>query len=211
MLLCLEGVNSQELNNVLEYMYNGEIKIFQEDLERFMEIAERFKLEGLTGANEVDEKNFQRPEPSNQFLKNENFSTTFKEDSHKNTSLMVPADAIARNPNSQIRKFNDYGNSSSKISTAVNSSLELISDTFSSIEELNQRIDEEITKDNDGMWRCGKCPKVSRNKGHMKEHVEVHFDDICYPCQYCDKTFRSRVGLRMHKKQCIIIVGNGLC
>ena len=23
MLLCLEGVNSQELNNVLEYMYNG--------------------------------------------------------------------------------------------------------------------------------------------------------------------------------------------
>ena len=193
MLLCLEGLNSQELNNVLEYMYNGEIKIFQDDLKRFMEIAERLKLEGLTGANEVNEENFQKPE-----LDNQKFSTALK-----NEDLMVPSEAFERNSYSTARKISDYGDSYRRISTNVSSSLELISDTFSSIEELNQRVDEEIAKDNDGMWRCSRCPKVSKNKGHIKEHVEVHLDDISFPCQFCDKTFRSRASIRFHRKQCM--------
>merc|ERR1712243_59231 len=29
-LLCLEGISSSELNNVLDYIYNGEIQIFHE-------------------------------------------------------------------------------------------------------------------------------------------------------------------------------------
>ena len=31
------------------YIYNGEIQIYQESLDRFMTIAQRFKLEGLLG------------------------------------------------------------------------------------------------------------------------------------------------------------------
>ena len=48
-LLCLEGVSLQDLNNVLDYIYNGEIKIYQDNLDRFLNVAQRFKLEGLIG------------------------------------------------------------------------------------------------------------------------------------------------------------------
>ena len=48
-MLCLEGVTSQELNNVLDYIYNGEIQIYQDNLDRFLDVAQRFKLEGLIG------------------------------------------------------------------------------------------------------------------------------------------------------------------
>ena len=37
-LLCLNGVNSQELNFVLDYMYNGEVQIYQENLDGFLEL-----------------------------------------------------------------------------------------------------------------------------------------------------------------------------
>ena len=47
LLLCLEGVNSSEIMNLLDFVYNGEIKIFQDDLESFLKVAKRFKLEGL--------------------------------------------------------------------------------------------------------------------------------------------------------------------
>merc|ERR1719154_928058 len=56
-LLCLEGLSKQDMENVLDYMYNGEVHIFQEDLERFLAIAQRLRLEGLLeGGSESDEQ-----------------------------------------------------------------------------------------------------------------------------------------------------------
>ena len=49
LVLCIEGVNSSDLGNVLDYIYNGEVKIIQENVNKFLELAERFKLEGLLG------------------------------------------------------------------------------------------------------------------------------------------------------------------
>ena len=46
-LLCLEGINFNELSSILDYIYYGEISIFQDDLNRFLSIAQRLKLEGL--------------------------------------------------------------------------------------------------------------------------------------------------------------------
>ena len=49
LLLCLEGINIHELNGVLDYIYNGEVKIYQDDLDRFLTVAKRLKLDGLIG------------------------------------------------------------------------------------------------------------------------------------------------------------------
>ena len=46
-LLCLEGTTQKDLKNILDYMYNGEVQIFQDDLDRFLTTAQRLKLEGL--------------------------------------------------------------------------------------------------------------------------------------------------------------------
>ena len=35
-ILCLEGVSSKDVRNVMDYMYNGEVQIYQEDLDRFL-------------------------------------------------------------------------------------------------------------------------------------------------------------------------------
>ena len=52
LLLCLDGVTKSELMNLLDYIYNGEVNIFQEELDRFLMIAQRFKLEGLLAKEE---------------------------------------------------------------------------------------------------------------------------------------------------------------
>ena len=49
-LLCLNGTSSKDLNNILDYIYFGEVKIQEEELERFLDISQRFKLNGLNGA-----------------------------------------------------------------------------------------------------------------------------------------------------------------
>ena len=53
-LVCLNETNSNDLKNIMDYIYNGEVQIFQDNLDRFLSIAQRLKLEGLIGSNEAE-------------------------------------------------------------------------------------------------------------------------------------------------------------
>ena len=39
-LICLEGLNESDLNNILDYIYYGELQLYRDDLDRFLGIAE---------------------------------------------------------------------------------------------------------------------------------------------------------------------------
>ena len=59
LVICLEGVTSQDINNCLDYMYNGEVQMYQENLDKFLIIAQRFKIKGLlqSSPNQTCENN----------------------------------------------------------------------------------------------------------------------------------------------------------
>ena len=47
LFLHLTSISSKELNCILDYIYCGEAKIFREDLDKFLKIAEILKIDGL--------------------------------------------------------------------------------------------------------------------------------------------------------------------
>ena len=55
-LLCLEGVGSKDVRNMMDYVYNGELQIYQEDLDGFLNVAQRLKIEGLMSDPDDDQK-----------------------------------------------------------------------------------------------------------------------------------------------------------
>merc|ERR1712243_412511 len=55
-LLCLDGINFKELHNVLDYIYKGEVSIYQKDLERFLQIAHKLQLQGLLSSEKHEKK-----------------------------------------------------------------------------------------------------------------------------------------------------------
>ena len=174
-LLCLEGISSIELNNVLDYIYYGELKIHQDDLDRFLSISQRLKLEGLM----ADENN----------CKEEGAV----EDEHDSKSIQY-TDSWKREidtiRNVKVRKHKTISkNEMSTISTIEN---------FQNLEDLDARILELIENDTDGNWKCTFCGKKSKNRGHLKEHAEVHIEGLTFPCPDCDYISRSSSGLRQH-------------
>ena len=46
-LLCLSEVSSKDLNNMLDFIYFGEVQVYQDDIDRFLHVAQRFHLKGL--------------------------------------------------------------------------------------------------------------------------------------------------------------------
>ena len=47
---------------IMDYVYYGEVKIFQDDLDRFLVVAERFKLQGLLSDQESPEEEINHPQ-----------------------------------------------------------------------------------------------------------------------------------------------------
>jgi len=47
-MLYLKGVSSQDLQAVLDFCYNGQVNVAQEDLNQFLAVAEDLKVKGLT-------------------------------------------------------------------------------------------------------------------------------------------------------------------
>ena len=49
--LYLSGVNSTNLGFILDYIYKGEVNLYQEQLDSFLESAQKLEIEGLLGGD----------------------------------------------------------------------------------------------------------------------------------------------------------------
>ena len=53
-LLFMKGVKSDNLSAMVEFLYNGEANVDQENLENFLALADDLKLKGLNGATDEE-------------------------------------------------------------------------------------------------------------------------------------------------------------
>ena len=168
-LLCLEGVTSTELQFILDYIYQGEVQIYQENLDRFLAVAERFKLEGLMNLpdnNEEDESFYQTLPPTPATEERKKFSQSVRTVKPEIETAIVNIGV-------------DDGSNIDEIEAKIAENMLKSPDgTYSCM-------------------ICGKSG--DRYKSHMKNHVETHMEGLSFPCQICGKTFRSRNYLNIHK------------
>ena len=172
-LLCLEGISSAELNCILDYIYKGEVQIYQEQLDRFLTIAQRLKLEGLLGDASTAEENYD---------KKTNFEPSGRQSFDQNIKAV---------PQSESRDHENYNHvkGESKLMMAVNNENET---------EVEEKINSNIVQNEDGKLACGLCGKTATTRQNIRNHIQTHMDGLSYPCNSCEKTFRSDVARRMH-------------
>merc|ERR1712126_655350 len=162
--LCLDGISSTDLHNILDYIYNGEIQIYQEHLDRFLAVAQRFKLEGLLGGDVDEEKEKKVPDY----------------DPPPKRTKMREKVKQEHNPVSTIAK------DSTTIQLSSNSPLD-----SSDMAEFDQKLYENMGKNSDGTYFCKICSKTNKAKKDMKFHVETHIEGLTFPCNTCGKEYRS--------------------
>ena len=173
-LLCLEGLNSNDVRHMMDYMYNGEIQIFQDDLDRFLSVAKRFKLEGLI------------TDPDQEELENDD-----KETEHFNETVKHSLDDFTNLSYRTKSKHVKNERVITEVSNDINSEY---------ISEIDEKIKQNIVKNLDGTYSCHICGKNSgRKTTHIRNHIETHLEGLCFNCPMCEKTFRSRNALAKHK------------
>ena len=180
-LLCLEGVNKNDLDNCLTYMYNGEVQISIDNLDKFLKIAQRFKLKGLQdmgdSINSTD-KNYEQK------------AFKVEETRYEDQAIAIVHGTITEEAPS-------VGHYPLMTPTESKRTIVQAQNPFQSMDEADKYI-ENIDYNT---IRCSLCGKTDMKKyvRNMRNHIETHMDGLSYKCPICDKTFRSKNSLSSHK------------
>ena len=181
LLLCLEGVTKEELNNCLDYMYNGEVEIPQVGIEKFFQIARRFKLNGLLNDDTKNVEDNESVKVKDETINGESFQDTVDENFVSSEVPTEPESASSKSTISDNAKQTVY--------------------KYGSKPEL----DKYIVKIDNGRMKCSICGKINDDmKKHLtnfRNHIETHMEGLSYPCSVCGRNFKTKNSLNSHKSQ----------
>ena len=189
-LLCLEGITSADLDNIMDYVYYGEVKIFQDDLDRFLVVAERFKLQGLLSDQESPGEEINNPQ---------------------HTTATNPAAPRIRTRSNQVKSEEEFVREETS-ATASHQPDDTASRELTVAEPvkinmsgedkliLEEKINRNVEKAENGMFKCTLCGKEAKQKIQIQYHIEgIHMEGLSLPCNICGRTFRSRNAFTIHK------------
>ena len=182
-LIYMRGMKSEDMSAIMDFLYCGEAKIFQENLDTFLTVAEVLKLKGLT--KEVE---------SEDGLRNENGQRkpVVKRES-SNQSLFHPKTALTKQRDSvnQKRSLLD-GN----IPPFLENTVAIPDQIF--LGGLDEQIDSMVAttdkidpiRKNLKLVSCTACGKEG-SRIDVKRHIEAkHIDGVSHNCEVCGKTAR---------------------
>ena len=170
-LIYLNGVDSTNMQFILDYMYNGEVSIYQDQIDVFLSRAEIMKVSGLTRDDGLGPLKNTKSEPL--------------------TETPLPHKQTLRN---KTKMNNDDGAKPLQTLSKITETIQL-----EEMSELDTKL-EELTDKRDGIWTCKFCGKTAQRKRDLHWHIETHFGNLSLPCGHCDKTFRSKRSIQEHLK-----------
>ena len=189
-MIYMRGLKSKDLTAMMDFIYHGEVNIYQDDINDFLSLAEELQLKGLTGPKDenLEEKINNMPYNSTQVTKNESLPDKAMTPSpYKDETIKEMADEFTE------RTWNNqsiFPGDSNKIMVSYDTTNEDLKEKLSSMME--------YMGDGNNKWKCLVCGKVSRDRTDMGRHVECHLEGVSYPCNQCGKVSRSRNALRVH-------------
>ena len=191
LVICLRGLKSANLLAIMDFLYFGEAKIFEEDLESFLAVGEELKLSGLMGPKTDDALNL---------IDKESFQNAFTKAGKtiNNPPVFKHEEDVTNTPVEQsLAKYEEEMLPSGQI-------VPLTNDCYGSLQELDEKvvsmIDKTENKNVHGqpIYRCALCGKEGKN-GQVKNHIEAnHLERVSITCDLCQNMFRTRESLRKH-------------
>ena len=186
-LIYMTGVNTNQISAVMDFIYHGEVNIFQEDLDAFLILAEELEIKGL-GSFDAETNMPDRTPAYNIPPKrtNSKFQQIY-EMKEKNSVL----GELVKKPNEHIDTIH-----------AENALVPV--DTFAlktntNNEEFIKTLESMMKCLGQGKYACKVCGKNANYKTNMINHVEAnHIEGTSYPCNKCGKVFRSGNALSVH-------------
>ena len=226
-LLFLNGIKSSDLQLVLDFVYNGEVKLHQDSIPSFLAATSKLRISGLSEPTPEEESS---PDPVqllnntdltdfHEYLTNEQIESN---ESNLNENIENMIDNLQHQiiNEDQLQLENvipgPQGDGLSSIIKEEDVKLELSKSQpnqfpppviiydfrgNTDIELLDAKISEYAIKLDGKKYKCGVCGRPNRDRSGIGHHIETHFAGLSFTCELCEKEFKSREAIRKHKQR----------
>ena len=174
-MIYMRGLKAKDLVAMVDFIYLGEAKIYQEDLDAFLALADELQVTGLSGL----------PIPVTEIQQYKNY---LKIESLPQEKVTVEAALLNQHP--------------TVLENGIASFKTLVSfDPYT--EDLKVKISSMIEEVDDGInnRKCKVCQKTTKSgtqRQAMERHIETHIEGVSHTCNLCQKVSRSSSALWMH-------------
>jgi len=230
-LLYLKGVKLTELHAVLNFMYQGEVNVAQEELNSFLAVAEELRVKGLTQNTQETPKQRsspprdpvpppKRPRPApppptrtqpQVFRSQEQRDDEVQEVQEVQTVKAEPREQQVYQENQESavaiedtyqEDYGDYGQYEGQYEDIdPNTGLPLADGNKATLALVATKMYETMDETGLRLWQCGECDYARHKKDHVNKHVEQKHSGLQFVCEYCQAVFHRRDTYRDHVKK----------
>jgi len=150
--IYLKGVKYQELEAVLEFIYNGETKLSEEKMKDFLDVGISLEIKELKEIN----------------IKKENTLPSYGQ----NAATKNVTDQFQNVPNHLIDPVNEYGEEINSKNESNDNKI----DAGTEDEMVNNDVPEQK------IFKCNQCDYKSHVKPNLKQHIYSHHKGLKYTC-----------------------------
>ena len=170
-MILMRRVSLDQLLAIMDFLYFGEVNIYQEDLDSFLAIGAELQLMGLDGNTEkIDD--------------NSKFPTTSPKTSSPVQKIKAELNHEKPPPISES-SFDEECDEKIKAPMVSRDLQDLIEKTNSMTGRTSRR-----TANGKALCVCKVCGKEGES-GNIKQHIEQnHIEGVSIPCNQCKSTFR---------------------
>ena len=200
-LIYSYGINSKNLNSIIEYIYNGQVEVREDEVDSFIFIAQKLKIKGLMTDVETEHKQ------EKTIVASDKIDDSWEDDSNS-VETIVQSENIVKSvivKNESKPKLPKDNISKQIKNTSIFKSLNSVeAKDFSLGQEFRYKtLNEIIMKNKDNTWGCLQCGKIYNNRSAINSHVEFHIGGLTYECRMCLKKFKTSSSLSGHVAKCL--------
>ena len=188
-IIFMRGMKSEDLDAIIDFLYFGEANVYQESLDSFLAVAEELKLKGLTG-QQSDNEETNSKDPKEFKKATQKMAKRISDDNM--TTKVETADRETYTPQINVVAL--------PATSVFSAELQELEERVVSMMEKSEKV-VALGKSKRKVFICKVCGKEGQDTD-IKRHIEsFHLEGVSIPCNFCDKTCRSRKGLINHKSR----------
>ena len=187
-IIFLRGTKINDLNSLIDFIYNGEVEVLGDQLDNFLALANDLKVKGLSKEVNITKNNVNT---------NKNMSSN-----RKNPKTINKHASLEEVDASKIKNYSE-----ADPPTNIKEEFE-----FQDIVGLKLSTAADIENESKSLYNCNWCPNASislkglqkhKNRKHPNEKPELaalsaKSVNEMFPCNLCDKLSVSKGGLQKH-------------
>ena len=195
-MIYMRGIRATDLTSIVDFIYNGEVNVCQEDLVGFLTLAEDLQLRGLSASQNEVMDGEEKPKMKVQDHEQGKNSTREKVVG----SCQPQVDEISNE--NKLSPCEDFDIQESMNVPTVHIKEEGPARADTSIEnQIDSMMEVETINDGRVKTRCTGCGKEKNGKyaiKNMKQHILGHIESSLYKCMQCGKVIRTSTALKRH-------------